>query len=203
MAAVDEPVRSQDPTQDSVAAGGDVAESTATDAPPADPPTEGTQENGTAGETHADVAQPALDPVDPSPPSDEINATQDGASASRHSLICDGVEQVPPQPPTSTGQEPATATTASSNNTHETHTVQADESEKEKPTLTITTPRGKRRREARGGVRGRTHGIEHDGAAVDATLGAHLEQAREDVPPCENRAGMHVLHAPVRAQPRH
>ncbi|KZT66354.1 NIF-domain-containing protein [Daedalea quercina L-15889] len=149
MATIDEPVRPQDPTQDSVVASGDVAQTT-TDASPDDSPTEGIQEGDAAEPVAEDVAQPAPVSVDAPPASDEIHATQDGASASRHSLISDGAEQVPPQPSTSTGQEPATATTGTmSSNTHETHTAQADESEKEKPTLTIAAPLGKRRREAR------------------------------------------------------
>lgn len=133
-----------------MAAGDDVARCTSADALPASPPIGGTQNGAAAHQATVDLAHVA--PADPSPAQVEFHATQDGASASLHSLRGDAAEQVPPQPSTSTGQEPATAMTGSTI-THETHTVQADEAEKEKErekiTLTIETPRGKRRREAR------------------------------------------------------
>ena len=133
-----------------MAAVDDVAQSISTDASPASPLAEGNQEGVNAEQTMVDVAHSA--PVELSSVQNEIHATQDGASTSRHSLHGDGAEHGPPQPSTSTGQEPATATSGSTN-THESHTVQADDSEKEKEkekvTLTIETPRGKRRREAR------------------------------------------------------
>lgn len=136
------------PTQDSVAAHDDVALRSSADASTASPPPEITQQAAAAEQAMVDVAHPV--PAELPPAQIDFHATQDGASASRHSLHGDAAEQVPPQPTASTEQEPATAATGSSI-THETQTLQTDETEKgkEKVTLTIETSRGKRRREAR------------------------------------------------------
>ncbi|KAI0730314.1 NIF-domain-containing protein [Fomitopsis betulina] len=144
MAAVDDSAR----PQDSVAAHDDVALRSSADASTSSPPPEITQQAAAAEQAMVDVAHPV--PAELPPAQIDFHATQDGASASRHSLHGDAAEQVPPQPTASTEQEPATAATGSSI-THETQTLQTDETEKgkEKVTLTIETSRGKRRREAR------------------------------------------------------